>query len=169
MLGCDRRGRGIALVAVYNVSPFRLRSAKRNQVSAQGSIEILVDSSRSPIADARRSMTGLTARAGVFSRYIAGGRVIGLMAKDSGIPLKQIDVASPAPLPGRGAQASRQNRPRFTHTALTITQPDELPIVQCLNPRADRAKGSGACGFRGARRGSPGGRLDPAAAGNPPR
>ncbi len=121
----------ISLFAVFNVSLAPPSIAKRDQISAQGSIEILVDSSRSPIADAKKSITGLTARAGVFARYMAGGRVIGLMAKKSGIPVKQIDVASPAPLPGE-APGAGQPSPQIHPYGVDIEQAAELPIVSVV-------------------------------------
>ena len=50
----------ISVLAIYQVSVSPPSLSKRVKVNAQGSIEILVDSARSPIADARRDLTGLT-------------------------------------------------------------------------------------------------------------
>ena len=129
----------ISLFAVFNVSPFPPSLSKRTQVSASGSIEILVDSARSPIADSRRSLTGLTARAGVFARYMSGGSVVGLMAKKTGIPVKQIDVATPAPLPGE-APGAEQPSPQIHPYGIDISQPDALPIVSVVTRAPTVAK-----------------------------
>jgi hypothetical protein len=118
----------VSVLAVYQVSVSPPSISQRAQVSAQGSIEILVDSARSPIADARRDLEGLTARAGVIARLMAGGNVIDRIAKDAGIPAKKIDVVGPTPLPGQApgvAAAPPQLRPY----GIAITQSGELPIV----------------------------------------
>ncbi len=118
----------ISVLAVFQVSAFPPSISKREHVDAQGSIELLVDSSRSPIADARRDLTGLTARAGVFARLMAGGNVVGRMAQALHIPVKQIDVAGPAPLPGE-APGVAQAPPQIHPYGVAIAQADELPIV----------------------------------------
>lgn len=121
----------ISVFVVFQVSFSPPSIAKRSQVEAQGSIDILVDSARSPIADAQRDLSGLTARAGVFARYMAGGNVIGRIAKDTGIPVKQIDVAGPAPLPGL-APGAEEEAPQLHPYGIAIVQPDELPILSVI-------------------------------------
>jgi hypothetical protein len=117
----------VAIFAVYNVSGFPPSLTKRSQVSAQGSIEVLVDSSRSPIAGSRRDLGGLAARAGVFARLMAGGNVIGQIAEDAGIPEKQIDVAGPTPLAGEAPGVAEA--PETHRYGITFTNLEELPIV----------------------------------------
>jgi hypothetical protein len=117
----------ISVLAVFQVSIFPPSISKRAQIEARGSIEILVDSADSPIADSRRDLTGLTARAGVFARYIAGGNVIRLIAKANGIPVNQIDVAGASPLPGE-APGFEQEVPLHPY-GIVIGQAGELPIV----------------------------------------
>lgn len=121
----------ISVLAIFQVSVSPPSISKRNHVDAEGSIEILVDSADSPIADARRDLTGLTARAGVFARYIAGGNVIGLIAKANHIPVKQIDVAGAVPLPGE-APGAGQESPATHPYGIAITQPGELPIISVV-------------------------------------
>ncbi len=118
----------IAVLVVFNVSPSSMSLSKRDHVEAHGSIEILIDSERSPIADVGRDLEPLTARAGVFARYMAGGNVIKQISKTTGIPVKQIEVAGPAPLPGEavGATAPPTNIRPY---GFQIVQRDELPIV----------------------------------------
>lgn len=131
----------ISLLAVYNVSPFPPSIAKRSHVEARGTIQILVDSAISPIANARRDLTGLTARAGVFARLIAGGDVVSEMAKANGIPVKQIDVAGPAPLPGEAPGAELP--PAHVHPyGVEVTQEAELPIINVVTraPTVDEAR-----------------------------
>ncbi len=118
----------IAVLAIYQVSPAPPFLSKRTQLSAGGSVEVLVDSARSPIADARRDLTGLMARAGVFARLMVGGNVIGEIAKRAGVPVKQIDVAGPTPLPGQ-APGIEEPPPQLHPYGITITQQGELPIV----------------------------------------
>lgn len=117
----------VAVFAVYNVSGFPPSLAKRADVKAEGSIEVLVDSSRSPIAGARRDLAGLAARAGVFARLMAGGNVIGQIANDAGVPEKQIDVAGPTPLAGEAPGVSEA--PQIHPYGITFTSLEELPIV----------------------------------------
>jgi hypothetical protein len=119
----------VPVVVVYQVSLSPPGISKRTQVDAQGSIEILIDSARSPIADARRDLAGLTTRAGVFARLIAGGNVVSQIAKDSGIPFNQIDVAGPTPFPGE-APGVAPEAVQLHPYGIAITQPEELPIVK---------------------------------------
>jgi hypothetical protein len=131
----------IAVLAVYSVSLMPPSLGKRDHVEARGSIEILIDSAKSPIADVGRNLEPLTARAGVFARYIAGGNVIQQIAKATGIPVKQIEVAGPAPLPGEaiGATAPPANIRPY---GMQIVQRDELPIVnvETRAPTVDEAR-----------------------------
>ena len=118
----------ISMLVVFSVSFSPPSLGKRDHVEARGSIEILIDSAKSPIADVGRNLEPLTARAGVFARYIAGGNVIKEIAKTTGIPIKQIEVAGPAPLPGEaiGTTAPPVNIRPY---GMNIVQRDELPIV----------------------------------------
>lgn len=118
----------LTILAVYQVSVSPPSIAKKSQVEAQGSIEILVDSARSPIADARRDLTGLTARAGLFASYIAGGNVIRQIAKANDIPVGQIAVTGPVPLPGEAPGADEEAAEKKPY-AISITQSGELPIL----------------------------------------
>ncbi len=131
----------IPVVVVYQVSVSPPGISKRTQVDAQGSIEILIDSARSPLADSRRDLTGLTTRAGVFARLIAGGNVVRQIAKDSDIPFDQIDVAGPTPFPGEAPGVGQE--PLQLHPyGIAITQPEELPIVKVVTraPTVDEAR-----------------------------
>jgi len=134
----------ISLLAVFQVGLLPPSATKRVHPSARGSIEILVDSARSPIADARRDLTGLTARAGVFARYIAGGNVVNQIAKKNGIPAGQIDVAGPesfSAVPGAGSEALQLHP-----YGISITQSAELPILGVVTraPTVAAARGLAA-------------------------
>jgi hypothetical protein len=120
----------VAVVAIYQVSLAPPSLSKRSQVTAAGSIEVLVDSARSPIAGARRDLSGLTARAGVFARLMAGGNVIGQIASDSGIPPRKIDVAGPTPLAGEAPGIAEA--PQLNPYGITFTSVEELPIVSVV-------------------------------------
>jgi hypothetical protein len=124
----------ISVLAVFDVGVLPPSISKREHVDAKGSIEILIDSSRSPIADARRDVTGLTARAGVFARLMAGGNVVRRIARSVDVPVKQIDVAGPTPLPGQAAGVA-QPPPQLHPYGISIEQAEELPIVT-VNTRA---------------------------------
>lgn len=128
----------IAVLAVFRVSPLPPSISKRAQVESQGSIDILVDSAASPIADARRDLTGLTARAGVFARLMAGGNVVGRIAQEAGVPVKQIDVAGPQPLPGEAPGAERPP-PHTRPFGIAVTQQGELPILSVVTRAPTRA------------------------------
>ena len=118
----------VAAVVVYDVGVAPPSLAKKDHAEAQGEIEILIDSNRSPIADVGRDLEPLTARAGVFARYIAGGNVIKRIAQTTGIPAKQIEVAGPTPLPGE-AIGVPTGPLKLLPYGIEIAQRDELPIV----------------------------------------
>lgn len=118
----------VAAVAVYDVGVAPPSLTKKDHAEAQGEIEILIDSARSPIADVGRDLEPLTARAGVFARYIAGGNVIRRIAETTGIPAKQIEVAGPTPLPGE-AIGVPTGPLKLLPYGIEIAQRDELPIV----------------------------------------
>jgi hypothetical protein len=121
----------ISVFSVFEVSLSPPSISKRAEVSAQGSIEILVDSAHSPIADARRNLTGLTSRAGVFARLIGGGNIVRQIAKRSGVPVSQIDVAGPTPLPGEAPGIGQE--PLQLHPyGISISQTGELPILSVV-------------------------------------
>lgn len=119
----------ISILAVFQVSLAPPSISKRAHVDAQGSMEILVDSARSPIADARRDLTGLTARAGVFARLMAGGNVVARISKTTHIPVNQIDVAGPVPFPGE-VPGTEQAALQFHPYGIAVTQTESLPIVK---------------------------------------
>jgi hypothetical protein len=135
----------ISLLAIYQVTLFPPSISQRLHVNGRGSIEILVDSARSPIANARRDISGLTARAGVFARYIAGGNVVSQIAKANGISSQQIDVAGPQPLPGEAPGASGEALEIHPY-GITITQSGELPILAVATraPTVEEARGLAA-------------------------
>jgi len=118
----------VAVLVVFNVGFSPPSLSKRDHAEGHGAIEILVDSERSPIADVGRDLEPLTARAGVFARYIAGGNVIGRIAKATGIPAKEIEVAGPAPLPGEAVGVTAAPTKLLPY-GIEIAQRDALPIV----------------------------------------
>jgi hypothetical protein len=118
----------VAVLIVYHVSPSPPFLEERNQIEAEGSIQVLVDSSNSPIANARFELGGLTARAGVFARLMSAGDVIRQVSKETGIPEKKIDVAGPMPLPGEAPGVS-EGPARENPYKIEVTQQSELPIL----------------------------------------
>jgi len=118
----------VALLIVYKVSLNPPSLTERSKVDAEGSIQVLVDSSNSPIANARRALSGLTARAGVFARVMSGGNVIEGAADSAGIPYKQIAVAGPMPLPGEAPGISEGPAEELPYR-VEIIQQTELPIL----------------------------------------
>jgi hypothetical protein len=131
----------VAVLIVYHVSPSSPYLEERNQVEAEGSIQVLVDSANSPIANARFELGGLTARAGVFARLMSGGNVIRQVSKETGIPVKEIDVAGPMPLPGEAPGIS-EGPARENPYKIEVTQQTELPIlnVQTRAPTLQEAR-----------------------------
>lgn len=121
----------VALVAIYRVELLPPGLEQRADVEARGSIGLLVDSASSPIADARRDLGGLTARAAVFAQLISGGRVIGEIARRSGLRPGRIDVRGPQPL-GGGTMAPLQPPPRVHAYGIEVVQQPELPIIEVL-------------------------------------
>lgn len=121
----------VSTLAVFQVSFLPPSISKRNHVDAQGSIELLVDSARSPIADAHRDLTGLTARAGVFARLMTGGNVIGNIAKANGIPVKQIEAAGPVPFPDQVPGAEQPPAQPLPY-GIAVTQTESLPILRVV-------------------------------------
>jgi hypothetical protein len=116
-----------ATAAVFSVSFSPPSLSKRDHSEAKGEVEILVDSNRSPIADVARNIEPLTARAGVFARYMAGGNVIKKISETTGIPVKEIEVAGPAPLPGEVIEAPTPLN--LKPYGIAFVQRAELPIV----------------------------------------
>jgi hypothetical protein len=131
----------IAVLAVFNVSFSPPSLEKREHSEAKGTVEILVDSNRSPIADVAGKLEPLTARAGVFARYIAGGNVISEISDQTGIPFKEIEVAGPAPLPGEAPGVTAPTE-QLKPYGIAIVQRDELPIVdvETRAPTVDEAR-----------------------------
>jgi hypothetical protein len=119
------------LLAVYQVSLLPPDVGRRVDVRAQGSISILVDSTRSPIADYRRDLGPLTDRAGVFARLMTGGDVVGRIAEATGIPTAKIDVGGPTPQPGQ-APGAELGPARAHPYGLMVAQSGELPIIGVL-------------------------------------
>jgi len=118
----------VALLIVYKVSFSPPSLTERSKVDAEGQVQVLVDSSNSPIANARRDLSGLTARAGVFARVMSGGNVIEGAADSAGIPYKQIAVAGPMPLPGEAPGISEGPAEELPYR-VEIIQQTELPIL----------------------------------------
>ena len=118
----------VAAVLVYDVSLFPPSLSKQDHHEARGSMEILVDSAVSPIGDVRRQLTPLSERAGIFARYVAGGEVVTDIAKETGIPAKQIQVAGPIAVPG-AAPGSEEPAPFIHPYGIEIAQHATLPIL----------------------------------------
>lgn len=118
----------ISILAVYDVSTSPPQVSKRSALEARGSISILIDSTRSPIADAQRDLAPLQGRAGVFARYMAGGTVIGRIAEATGIPETQIAVAGPEAMPGQ-APGIDGDPSQAKPYGIAISQQGELPII----------------------------------------
>jgi hypothetical protein len=117
-----------AMLAAFQVSLLPPKLAKRSEVKAQGSIAVLVDSARSPLADSRRDLTPLTDRAGVFARLMVGGNVLARIAKATGIPPGEIDVGGPSPLPGEAPGV--EGVPAKLHPyGISVARSGELPII----------------------------------------
>jgi hypothetical protein len=131
----------IAALAVFNVSIAPPALQKRDHSEAKGTVEILVDSNRSPLADVAGKLEPLTARAGVFARYIAGGNVVRKISEQTGIPYKEIEVAGPAPLPGEAIGVTAPPE-QIKPYGIAIVQRDELPIVnvETRAPSVDEAR-----------------------------
>ncbi|HTR73918.1 MAG TPA: hypothetical protein VMH33_01500 [Solirubrobacterales bacterium] len=120
-----------ALLVVYRAALFPPSLSERQEVDAEGSIQVLVDSANSPIANAHRPLSGLTARAGVFARVMSGGNVIRQAAAASDIPFRQIQVAGPMPLPGEAPGIS-EGPARELPYRISIIQQTELPILSVV-------------------------------------
>lgn len=130
-----RRWYLVALAVVIAAgAAFFVLSKEDKKVEAEGSIQVLVDSANSPIANARRDLSGLTARAGVFARVMSGGNVVRQIAKTTDVPFNQIDVAGPMPLPGEAPGISEGAAHELPYR-IEITQQTELPILT-VNTRA---------------------------------
>lgn len=138
----------LALLVAAAVSVLFIKS-QPPKVEAEGSIQVLVDSAKSPIADAQRELGGLTARAGVFARLMTGGRVINRVAEETEIPVKQIDVAGPSPLPGEAPGVTEA--PAYVNPyRIEISQQPELPILTVIThaPTTEAARALAAAAPR---------------------
>jgi len=117
----------VAILATFQVSLSPPSIAERTDASAAASIGILVDSARSPLADTRRDVTGLSARAGVLARVMAGGNVVREIAREAGVPVDQIAVSGPVPTPGETAAAGEAAVARPYE--ISFGQTGELPVI----------------------------------------
>jgi hypothetical protein len=131
----------ISAAAVFNISLSPPGLNKRDHSEAKGTVEILVDSNRSPLADTAGKLEPLTARAGVFARYIAGGNVVRKISEETHIPYKEIEVAGPAPLPGEAIGVTAPPE-QIKPYGISIVQRDLLPIVnvETRAPTVDEAR-----------------------------
>ncbi len=120
-----------AVLVVYHVTLSPPGITKKSETEANGSISLLVDSARSPLADAQRDLAPLSGRAGVLASYMSGGDVIGQIAKANHIPAKQIEVVGPTPLPGQ-APGVEEGPPVLLPYGIEITQEGELPVLQIV-------------------------------------
>ncbi len=130
-----------AVLVLYSVSLLPPGVSKRVDVRAQGSASILVDSSRSPIADTRKALGPLIERAAIFARLMSGRDVIDAIGKETGTPPGQIDTGGPTPLPGEAPGA--EQAPAKTHPyGIMIAQSGELPVISVLTraPTVPEAK-----------------------------
>lgn len=118
----------LSVLLVFDVSPLPPSISEQAQLSGEGSIEILVDSARSPIANAQRELTGLTERAGVFARLMAGGNVVDQISRAAGVRATEVEVTGPTPLPVE-APGAGEAPPSPLPYRLTFSQLSELPIV----------------------------------------
>jgi hypothetical protein len=143
----------ISILAVFQVSLSPPGISKHSKVEAQGSIEILVDSARSPIADAQRDLEGLVARAGVFARYMAGGDVVSQIARANDIPVNRIDVVGPEPLPGQ-APGIDGGSLQLNPYEISVVQSGNLPILTVVTraPTVEEARGLAAAAPAAVRR-----------------
>lgn len=117
----------VAIVACFQVSLSPPSVAQRSEASGAGSIGILVDSARSPLADTARDVTGLTARAGVLARVMAGGNVVREIAAKAGVPVNQIAVSGPVALPGEAAGSGEASS--ALPYGISFSQSGELPVI----------------------------------------
>jgi hypothetical protein len=135
----------LSILAVFQVTPSPPFVEKKTESYAQGTIEILVDSARSPIADAQRDLTGLTSRAAVLARYMSGGDVIGKIARANEINPKQIDIEGTVALPS-AAPGVEEVRPKLHPYGISVSSTGELPIINVVTraPTVDEARGMAA-------------------------
>jgi hypothetical protein len=129
----------VAIVVAFQVTLSPASVKERTESSAVASIGILVDSARSPLADTRRDVTGLSARAGVLARVMAGGNVVNLIAREAGVPPEQIAVSGPVPVPGDGAGGGEAAE--ALPYGISFGQSGELPViaVETRAPSLDQA------------------------------
>jgi hypothetical protein len=118
----------LSVFAVFDVSPSPPSISKRTETEARGTISILVDSARSPLADAQRDLAPLSGRAGVLASYMAGGNVISQIAKANEIRPDQIEVSGPTPMPGQAPGVVEEPPVRAPY-GIEIVQQGELPVL----------------------------------------
>jgi hypothetical protein len=110
------------------------------------SAEILVDAPKSALGDLRRETLPLTARSGILARFLGADGATDAIARESGIPEKDIAVAGPKltidGVPDQAA-AERANKLRATASHLLQVQAaDDLPLLTIFTqaPTAEGAR-----------------------------
>lgn len=110
------------------------------------STEILVDAPESTLGDLRRDITPLVARGGIFSRFLVTEEAVKGIARESGIPARDITVAGPKlSIDGIPDQASAKRALRLGGSGkylVQVQQGDDLPLLSIFTqgPSAARAR-----------------------------
>jgi hypothetical protein len=132
----------LALTVLYQPG---LPPQSRAQTSGAGSTEILIDAPQSTLGDLRRDITPLIARGGIFSRFLATDDAAKEIARESGVPARELTVSGPKlsidGVPDQGA-AKRAADARGTDPYLVqVQQGDELPVLSIFTS-APTARGA---------------------------
>jgi hypothetical protein len=98
-----------------------------------GSAEILIDAEQSALGDLRRDTLPLVARSGIFARFLGADGVTDSIAREAGIPKRDIAVVGPKlridGVPDQeSAERANEMRGAASHL-LQVQQGDDLPLL----------------------------------------
>jgi hypothetical protein len=110
------------------------------------SAEILIDAEQSALGDLRRDTLPLVARSGIFARFLGADGVTDSIAREAGIPKRDIAVVGPKlridGVPDQeSAERANQMRGGASHL-LQVQQGDDLPLLTIFTqaPTRDGAR-----------------------------
>jgi capsular polysaccharide biosynthesis protein len=143
------------LVAVAFVLAVAVAAALHSKgTKVQGgtaSAEILIDAEQSALGDLRRDTLPLVARSGIFARFLGADGVTDAIAREAGIPVKDIAVIGPKlRIDGVPDQEAAERASQMMGAAshlLQVQQGDDLPLLtiytQAPSPEGARKLANG--------------------------
>jgi hypothetical protein len=122
-----------AILSVAHIEPGSLSLESRGTKVGAASTEILVDAQATTLGDLRREIEPFTARGAIFTRFLASEGATRAIAKEAGIPEREIAVSAPtvaaAGAPGGESPDKIAKLSGGQRYVLRVAQSDALPVL----------------------------------------